>query len=63
VVIAAFVTEYGRIELYNYIKDLDERLLYVDTDSLVFIGEGPSVGQGLLVVPVLRLTGVSYQNQ
>jgi hypothetical protein len=48
VVIAAFVTAYGRIELYNHIKDLGDRLLYVDTDSLVFIGIGPHVGCGLL---------------
>jgi hypothetical protein len=48
VVIAAFVTAYGRIELYNHIKHLGNRLLYVDTDSLVFIGDGPPIGNGLL---------------
>jgi hypothetical protein len=48
VALAAFITAYGRIELYNYIKDLGKRLLYVDTDSLVYIGDGPKPGKGLL---------------
>jgi hypothetical protein len=48
VALAAFITAYGRLELYKYIKTLGERCLYVDTDSLIFVGQGPVLGRGLL---------------
>ena len=31
IVIAAFTTSYGRLELYKYLEKLGERLLYFDT--------------------------------
>jgi hypothetical protein len=48
VVIAAFITAWGRVELFNHIKSMGERCLYVDTDSMIFSGEGPPVGKGLI---------------
>ena len=36
VALAAFTTAYGRLELYKYLKQLDERVLYFDTDSIIF---------------------------
>lgn len=38
VIIAAYTTTHARLKLYNYIEQLTkDRLLYVDTDSLVFV--------------------------
>ena len=48
IVLASFITAWGRVELYNHIKNLGDRCLYVDTDSMIFSGEGPKVGRGLL---------------
>ncbi len=53
VVIAAFVTAYGRIKLYSEICKLGNRLLYCDTDSMIFISRpdeyepetGPFLGE------------------
>lgn len=35
--IGAFTTAYARLELYRVMKELGDRLLYVDTDSLIFV--------------------------
>lgn len=50
--IASITTAYGRIELYNKMKLLMERLAYVDTDGLMFIHKkdadletGPFLGE------------------
>ena len=36
VVIASFVSMYGRLELFKELKLLNKRVLYMDTDSLIF---------------------------
>ena len=36
VIIAAFVSMYGRLELFKELKKLKERVLYMDTDSLIY---------------------------
>lgn len=36
---AAFTTALARLELYKYIKLLDEWVLYYDTDSVIYIGK------------------------
>lgn len=41
VVIAAFVTSIARMKLYSYLRLLKERVLYFDTDSIIFV-EGPT---------------------
>jgi len=51
---AAYVTSYGRIELFNYMEQLGERMIYCDTDSVIFTGKppfaiGPDLGQMKLV--------------
>ena len=35
VCVASYVTAYGRLELYSHMEQLQERLLYVDTDSCI----------------------------
>lgn len=35
--LAAFVTSYARLKLYKYLNILNERVLYYDTDSIVFV--------------------------
>lgn len=35
-VLAAFTTAYARLKLYSVMETLDRRLLYVDTDSVIF---------------------------
>jgi hypothetical protein len=37
VILAAFVTAYGRLKLYEYLKRLGDSVLYFDTDSIVFL--------------------------
>jgi hypothetical protein len=37
VILASFVTAYGRLKLYEYIKKLGDAVLYFDTDSIVFL--------------------------
>jgi hypothetical protein len=37
VVIAAFVTCYARLKLLNLLKNLDDRVLYFDTDSVIYV--------------------------
>lgn len=45
---AAYVTSYGRLELLKYLYKLGERLLYCDTDSVIFTGKPPfAVGSQL----------------
>ena len=34
--IASYVTTYARLELYNHLERLDRRVLYCDTDSIVY---------------------------
>ena len=38
VAVGAYVTSYGRLELYSYLEQLQERLIYCDTDSCLFLG-------------------------
>jgi DNA polymerase type B, organellar and viral len=35
---AAYITSYGRLELYKYLRELGERVVYCDTDSVIFTG-------------------------
>ncbi|XP_031781445.1 uncharacterized protein LOC116416620 isoform X2 [Nasonia vitripennis] len=37
VVIAAYTTAHARLELYNYLRRLGDRVLYYDTDSCIFV--------------------------
>ena len=39
IVIAAFTTAYARLKLYDLLDQLQERILYYDTDSVVFVHE------------------------
>ena len=51
--IAAFTTAYARLKLYDVLDQLQERVLYYDTDSMIFISKpgepepllGPYLGQ------------------
>lgn len=36
-IIAAYVTAQARLKLYSYIEQMDDRVLYFDTDSLVYL--------------------------
>ncbi|CAB4015355.1 DNA polymerase [Paramuricea clavata] len=53
VVIAAFTTAYARLKLYEVLDQLNERVLYYDTDSVIFVSKpgesepplGPYLGQ------------------
>ena len=51
VVIAAFTTAHARLQLYSYLEMLQDRVLYADTDSIVFVSnEGekePTLGDFL----------------
>ena len=51
VVIAAYTTAYARLKLYTYLEALDSRVLYADTDSIIFENDGsqedPSLGDYL----------------
>ena len=51
VVVAAFVTAYGRLHLWKTLNELDDRILYHDTDSIVYehIPEGTSVQLGYML--------------
>jgi hypothetical protein len=37
VVVAAYTTAMARLELYKYLEQLGERVLYYDTDSVIFV--------------------------
>ena len=39
VVIAAFTTAYARLKLYGVLNMLQERVLYYDTDSIIFVSK------------------------
>jgi hypothetical protein len=39
VVIAAFTTAYARLKLYGVLDQLQERVLYYDTDSVIFVSK------------------------
>lgn len=43
VIIGAFTTAYARLMLFDVIKELGERVLYVDTDSVIFLESPESV--------------------
>ena len=53
VVIAAFTTAYARLKLYDVLDELKERVLYYDTDSVIFVSKrsetepplGPYLGE------------------
>ena len=36
--IAAFTTAWARLELYKYLEQLKEQVLYFDTDSIIYLG-------------------------
>jgi hypothetical protein len=40
VALGAFVIAYARVKLYNEIHNLGDRVLYFDTDSIIFINRG-----------------------
>ena len=35
-VIAAYTTAQARLKLYSYIEELQDRVLYMDTDSIIY---------------------------
>ena len=37
--LAAFTTAYGRLELYTLMEQLQRRVLYHDTDSVVYVSK------------------------
>ena len=39
IVIAAFTTAYARLKLYNLLDQLQEQVLYYDTDSVIYVHE------------------------
>ncbi|KAG5875998.1 hypothetical protein JTB14_026203 [Gonioctena quinquepunctata] len=39
VVISAFVTAQARLKLYSYLEQLEERVLYYDTDSVIYVSK------------------------
>ena len=39
VVIAAFTTAHARLKLYSVLKQLDRRVLYFDTDSVIYVSK------------------------
>ncbi len=41
VVLASFVTTYGRMRLYNLLNAAGKRALYADTDSLIYVANSP----------------------
>ncbi len=51
VVVAAFTTAYARLKLYDLLDLLQERVLYYDTDSVIYVSEPgkpePSLGNYL----------------
>ncbi|MCI0615202.1 hypothetical protein L0244_19605, partial [bacterium] len=45
---AAYITSYGRIELFKYMRALGQRMIYCDTDSVIFTGRQDILtGKGL----------------
>ena len=51
VVLAAYTTAQARLQLYNYLEKIGSRVMYADTDSIVFtVAKGewePSLGDYL----------------
>lgn len=43
VAIAAYVTAQARLKLYSYLEQLDDRVLYYDTDSVIYISRNDGV--------------------
>ena len=39
IVIAAYTTAYARLKLYDLLDRLEERVLYYDTDSVIYVRE------------------------
>ena len=50
--IAAFTTAWARLELYKYLEQLKEQVLYFDTDSIIYLGR-----EGLHQVETGRFLG------
>lgn len=46
IVIAAFTTASARLRLYEALEIVNKRVLYMDTDSIVYIGSGPEPVEG-----------------
>jgi len=44
-VIAAYTTAHARLKLYSYIEKLNERVMYFDTDSVVYLSDLKKHGQ------------------
>jgi hypothetical protein len=43
IAIAAFTTSYARLRLYDALEVLGERVLYMDTDSVIFVDDGVDI--------------------
>ncbi|CAH1104349.1 unnamed protein product [Psylliodes chrysocephalus] len=52
VVIAAFVTTLARLKLYSYLEKLEDRVLYYDTDSVIYVSR-----PGALDIPTGEFIG------
>jgi len=57
-VVAAYTTAQARLKLYSYIEQLQERCLYFDTDSLIYVDRPgdvyhPAIGNFLGVYTLL----------
>lgn len=44
-VIAAYTTAHARLKLYSYIEKLGKRVLYFDTDSVIYVSDSTKHGQ------------------
>jgi len=44
-VIAAYTTAHARLKLYSYIEQLNERVMYFDTDSVIYVTDLTKKGQ------------------
>ena len=42
-VIAAYTTTHARLKLYSYIEKLQDRVMYFDTDSIIYLSSKPGV--------------------
>lgn len=51
VVIAAYVTAQARLKLYSYLEALDKRVLYYDTDSVIYVSKNndPDISTGQFI--------------
>ena len=51
VVIAAFTTTHARLKLYGVLEQLDRRVLYFDTDSIIYVSNEDDLGTADRFVP------------